>query len=86
MRHGIVKALKLGIFQLQIIFVLSAFQEFIPANGTKKVNEAMDNLQGFVRNVFTPEGEYQDKTYPKSPDKCRFCPYRELPDLCDRKG
>ena len=61
-------------------------QEFIPANGVKKVNEAMDNLQGFVRNVFTPEGEYQDKTYPKSPDKCRFCPYRELPDLCDRKG
>lgn len=60
-------------------------QEFIPANGTRKLNEALEDLQSFVKDVFTPEGEYQHKNYPKNPTKCRFCPYNDKPDLCDKK-
>lgn len=60
-------------------------QEFIPAHGVKKVKDAIEDVQAFVRNVFTSEGEYQEKEYPKSIDKCRFCPYLDRPDLCDRK-
>lgn len=60
-------------------------QEFIPANGTRKLNEALEDLQGFVKDVFTPEGEYQHKQYPKNPTKCRFCPYNDKPELCDKK-
>ena len=60
-------------------------QEFIPANGTRKLNEALEDLQGFVKDVFTPEGEYQHKQYPKNPSKCRFCPFNDKPELCDKK-
>jgi hypothetical protein len=61
-------------------------QEFIPANGTKKVREAIEDVQNFIRDTFTPEGGYQEKQYPKNIDKCRFCPYLDRPDLCDRKN
>jgi hypothetical protein len=67
-------------------FVTKRIQEFIPANGTKKVKEAIEDVQDFMRNVFTPEGEYQDKEYPKSINKCKFCPYADRPDLCNRKN
>lgn len=66
-------------------YVPKRIQEFIPANGTKKVKEAVEDIQNFVKNVFTVDGEYQEKEYPKSIDKCRFCPYLDRPDLCDRK-
>ena len=61
-------------------------QEFVPAHGTKKVNDAFEDIQNFVRDVFTLEGEYQEKKYPKNPDKCKFCPYTDKPDLCDKKN
>lgn len=66
-------------------YVPKRVQEFIPANGTKKVKDAVEDIQTFVKNVFTPEGEYQEKEYPKSVDNCRFCPYLDRPDLCSRK-
>jgi hypothetical protein len=66
-------------------FPPSRIQEFVPAHGTRKLNEAFEDLQNFVKDGFTPEGSYQDKTYPKNPSKCRFCPYNNSPDLCDRK-
>lgn len=67
-------------------FVPKRIQEFIPPNGTRKVNEAIEDVQDFMRNVFTPEGDYQDKEYPKSTNKCKFCPYADRPDLCDRRN
>lgn len=60
-------------------------QEFIPANGTKKVKEAYEDFKAFVRDVFNSKGEYQDKSYPKHIQNCKFCPYLDRPDLCDRK-
>lgn len=66
-------------------FVAKRVQEFIPANGTKKVKDAVEDLENFVRSVFTADGSYQEKEYPKSIDKCKFCPYLDRPDLCDRK-
>lgn len=67
-------------------FVPKRIQEFIPANGTKKVKDAFEDLQNFVKDVFTSDGEYQEKTYIKSIDKCKFCPYLDKPDLCNRKN
>ena len=66
-------------------FVPKRIQEFIPAHGTKKVSNAVEDVQNFVKNVFTTDGAYQDKDYPKSIDKCKWCPYADRPDLCDRK-
>ena len=61
-------------------------QEYVPAHGTRKVKDAFEDFQTFVRDVFTPEGEYEEKTYFKNVDKCKFCPYLDRPDLCDRKN
>lgn len=66
-------------------YVAKRIQEFIPAHGVKKMKNAIEDFQNFVKNVFTPQGEYQEKEYPKSIDKCRFCPYNDKPELCDRK-
>ena len=67
-------------------FAPKRVQEFVPANGTKKVKDAFEDFQNFVKDVFTSDGEYQEKTYIKNIDKCKFCPYLDKPDLCDRKN
>lgn len=67
-------------------YAAKRIQEFVPANGAKKVKEAIEDVQSFMRDVFTPEGTYQDKQYPKNTNKCKFCPYLDRPDLCDRKN
>jgi hypothetical protein len=61
-------------------------QEFTPANGTRRLNESFTDLQDFIKTVFTPEGEYIDRQYPKNPTKCRFCPYNDRPDLCNKNS
>jgi hypothetical protein len=67
-------------------FAPKRVQEFIPANGVKKVKDAFEDFQNFVKDVFTPGGEYQEKTYIKNIDKCKYCPYLDRPDLCNRKN
>lgn len=59
-------------------------QQWTPANGTKKVKDAVEDIQNFVKDVFTIDGEYVEKNYPKNIDKCKFCPYLDRPDLCNR--
>ena len=66
-------------------YVAKRIQEFVPANGTKKVKDAYEDFKRFVEDVFTAEGEYQEKEHPKHIDNCRFCPYLDRPDLCDRR-
>ena len=70
----------------QAEYVAKRVQEFIPAHGVKKVGAAYEDLQAFVRDVFTSDGEYQEKEYPKNIDNCRFCPYLDRPDLCNRQN
>lgn len=65
-------------------YVVQRIQEFKPANGTKKVKQAMEDFQAFVRDVFTSEGKFVDKEYPKNLNGCRFCPYVDKPDICKR--
>ena len=67
-------------------FVPKRVQQWEPANGVKKVKEAVEDIQNFVKNVFTTEGDYIDKQYPKNVSNCRFCPYSDQPDLCDKKN
>ena len=67
-------------------FAPKRVQEFKPANGTKKVKDAFEDIQNFVKDAFTVEGEYQEKKYTKNTDKCKFCPYIDKPELCDKKN
>ena len=67
-------------------FAPKRVQEFIPANGVKKVKGALEDFQNFVKDVFNSDGEYQEKTYFKNTAKCKYCPYFDKLELCDRKN
>jgi len=60
--------------------------EFIPASGPIKSKKAVATVKEFITECFTKEGAYQDKTYKKIPSQsnCRWCPFNDRPDLCDR--
>jgi hypothetical protein len=60
-------------------------QEFVPANGKKKVQDAFDDLSSFIRECFTPNAKYNtERSYIKNINSCRFCPFTNRPDLCDK--
>jgi hypothetical protein len=60
-------------------------QEFIPANGKKKVQDAFDDLSNFIKECFTPEAKYKtDREYKKNTSSCKFCPYTNKPELCNK--
>lgn len=63
-------------------------QKFSPPSGRVTVNKVMNNLNEFINNCFTPDGQYIEKQYYKNAnDKvCRFCEFRERIDLCDKKN
>jgi len=62
-------------------------QEFIPSNGKKKVEDAFKDLSTFIRECFTVDAKYKkDRLYPKNLNSCKFCPYTNKPDLCDKKN
>lgn len=67
-------------------FVPKRVQEFVPAHGVKKVKSAFEDLQSFVKDGFTLDGEYQEKVYPKDTGSCKYCPFINRLDLCDRKN
>jgi hypothetical protein len=60
-------------------------QEFIPAQGTKKVKDAVADFESFVKECFTADNKYIDRDYPKNLDGCKWCPFKDKPDICDRK-
>lgn len=67
-------------------FPIPRVQEFVPANGTKKVEGAYKSLTSFVEACFTPQGEYNhDRVYEKNTSSCKYCLFRDRPDLCDKK-
>ena len=60
-------------------------QEFIPANGKKKVEDAVKDMSSFIRECFTDKAKYRiDRVYPKNLNSCKFCPYANKPELCDK--
>jgi hypothetical protein len=60
-------------------------QEFIPANGKRKVQEAIDDLSTFIQECFTPQAKYNtERTYEKNLNSCKFCPYNNKPELCSK--
>jgi len=68
-------------------FKVSRIQEFVPANKTKKVKEAYTSLENFIKECFTPDAKYnEERVYPKNTDACKYCPYKDKPELCDRKN
>jgi len=70
-------------------FPQKRIQTFIPANGKPSINKVIRRLELFMDDCFTDDGEYRDDhTYNKLPSKknCRWCDFRDKPDLCDKNG
>ena len=70
-------------------FPQKRIQTFIPANGTPSINKVNRRLDAFMEDCFTDDGEYRDDhTYSKLPSKknCRWCEFRDKPELCDKNG
>jgi len=61
-------------------------QEFSPASGKGKINKSLGLLNKFVSKAFDSEGNIIKDKFPKSPSlhNCKFCPYNNLPELCDK--
>jgi len=64
-------------------FPIPRIQEFKPAHGKVKVKQAYDDFIGFIKEVFTVDGKYnQDRDYEKKPGtNCSFCAFNGT-DLC----
>lgn len=66
-------------------FVIPRIQEFVPANKKKKVKDAYITLENFIKECFTPEAKYNlDRVYVKNTSACKYCPYNDKPELCDK--
>jgi RecB family exonuclease len=67
-------------------FPIKRVQEFVPTQGKKKVEDAYTRLSDFVRNTFTPDAKYIDKPYPKNTSACKYCPFNDKPELCNKNS
>lgn len=67
-------------------YPVKRIQEFVPANGTKKVKDAYTDFTEFLNEVFTKDGEYIEQEYKKCPSRlCDWCQFGNKPELCDKK-
>lgn len=60
-------------------------QEFIPANGKKKVESAVEDFKLFVNSCYNSNGDLVDRDYEKNLNSCKYCPFNNKPDLCNRQ-
>jgi hypothetical protein len=67
-------------------FVIKRIQEFIPTQGKIKMKQAIADLQTFVKEAFTLDGQHIDKEYPKNLDGCKYCPFKNDSELCNKKN
>jgi hypothetical protein len=67
-------------------FPMKRIQEFVPANKTKKVKDAYNSIESFVKECFTPDAKYNtDREYTKNTSACKWCEFAKRSDLCDKK-
>lgn len=60
-------------------------QEFVPANGKKKVEKAVMQFKEFIHSCYNQQGDLMDRSYQKNLSACKYCPFNNKPDLCDRQ-
>jgi hypothetical protein len=67
-------------------FPIKRVQHVIPTQGKVKMKQAVEDLKAFVKDAFTPDGKYIDKAYTKNTDGCKYCPFKDNRELCDKKN
>jgi len=56
-------------------------------SGPIKTKKAVNLVKDFIERSFNKDGSYADTTYAKEPSQtnCKYCNFKDRPDLCDRK-
>ena len=67
-------------------FPISRIQEFKPASGKVKLNRAITSVNNFIEEVFNKDGSHKPGVYQPVPSahNCRFCPFKDNKELCDK--
>ena len=67
-------------------FPIPRVQSFKPASGKTKRKQAVENLNNFIKDCFDESGKPQIKSYLKNigESSCKWCPYADKPDLCNK--
>ena len=67
-------------------YAIPRTQHFKPASGKNKRKQVVENFQSFIKDCFDDSGKPQMKSYLKNvgESSCKWCPYKDLPDLCDK--
>ena len=67
-------------------FPISRIQEFKPASGKVKLNKAVTAVNNFIEEVFQLDGSHNSKEYSPNPSahNCRFCPFKDNKELCNK--
>ena len=68
-------------------FPQKRIQTFSPASGKPSINKVMNRLDEFITDCFDENGMLIEKDYFKnvSTKNCKYCEFKDKPDLCDRK-
>ena len=55
-------------------------QEFRPADGPRKMKQAVNLMENFVLNAVDQQGQYVEKEYTTNPSKsaCMFCGIKKM--------
>jgi hypothetical protein len=64
-------------------------QTFVPASGTPSINKVNTSLKEFIDECFDEEGKHNEQhIYKKivSTKNCKYCEFKDKPELCDRKA
>jgi len=71
----------------QAEYPIPRLQSFRPASGKNKRKQAIDNFDTFIKDCFDEVGKPQIKSYLKNVGEksCKWCPYKDSPELCDKK-
>jgi len=67
-------------------FPISRIQEFKPASGKVKLNKAYNAINEFIEKVFHSDGTHNNLDHKPNPSahNCRFCPFKDNKELCDK--
>ena len=69
-------------------FPQKRIQKFSPASGKPSINKTLTMLKEFVDEAFTDDGQYNTShQFRKLPSakNCKWCEFKNKPELCDRK-
>jgi hypothetical protein len=59
-------------------------QIFSPPGGKTTINQVTTDLEEFVKTCFDENGYRENVEYFKDSSSCKWCPFKDRPDLCDK--